>query len=541
MFKNSVSVLLFFLGFNLLAQPGTQSQVYTINSYQTFQGYNETTPYLGKGQYQIFYDNINGVLDKPFIFVEGFDPEDSNTITTMYAAATYNAGANNLFDDLRNQGIDIIILNFPNYTRTEDNTLIRGGADYIERNGLVLVNLLQTINPQLPIGNDCIVMGVSMGGLVSRYGLRFMEQNALTHNTGLWFSFDSPHRGANVPIGLQYAINFIAEYNNDNNLRASRDLTLNSPAAKQMLLDHYTAHLQSGHAYNQNNSIQLPTPAATFRSTFENTINTMGFPTQTRKVAIANGSVNNTMVGSPGATVINTTQNSNGVDLQIKLRFTPAANISNYQVTYFGTFLLGFPVPIFEAKAASPSTSSGLDSAPGGTISFEDYVNASNNTTIQQIINALQVDKFSFIPTLSSLAVNNPNWYTSVNPTMVTNFDTYLGPTQNEPHVTLSQNSLNFILTQINNHYLSTNQLNIENDFVLLQNPSTEWIHFKFINEKVTPFQIQLFNVSGHLISNEFFTPTNDVQKIKAPSQSGVYLLKCNSDKGSFIKKLIVK
>lgn len=100
---------------------------------------------------------------------------------------------------------NVIILNFPNYTRADDNTLIHGGGDYIERNGLVLVNLLQAINPQLPVGNDCIVMGVSMGGLVSLYGLRFMI-NALNHNTGLWFSFDSPHRGANIPISIQYAL-----------------------------------------------------------------------------------------------------------------------------------------------------------------------------------------------------------------------------------------------------------------------------------------------------------------------------------------------
>lgn len=541
MTKNYLSLLFVFIGVNLFAQPGTQSEVFTINSYQSFQGYAETTPHLGQGQYQIFYDNINGVLDKPFILVEGFDPDDSNTISTMYAALTYNSGANNLFDDLRNQGMDVIILNFPNYTRTDDNTLIHGGGDYIERNGLVLVNLLQTINPQLPVGNDCIVMGVSMGGLVSRYGLRYMEQNALNHNTGLWFSFDSPHRGANVPISLQYALNFIAEYNNDNDMRAERDLTLNSPAAKQMLLDHYSAHLQSGHAYNQNASIQLPTPAATFRSNFENTMNTMGFPTQTRKAAIANGSVNNTMVESPGAQIINTTQNINGVDVQIKLHFTPNANTSNFQVTYFGTFLMGFPITIFEAKAASPSTTAGLDCAPGGTVLFEDFFGATTDATIQQLINALQVDAFSFIPTLSSLAVNNTNWYTSVSPSMVTNFDTYIGPIVNEPHVTLNDTNKNFIQNEINNHYLNTNQLSLENDFVLLQNPSSEWINFKFINENIQSFQIQLMNINGQLISNENFITSNEIYRIKAPSQSGVYLLKCNNDNGSFIKKIIIK
>ncbi len=257
MLKNYFFSIIFLSIYSAWAQPGSQSEILTLDSYQSFQGYTETIPHLGKGQYQIFYDNINGVLDKPFIIVDGFDPDDSNTIPILYNSLTYNAGANNLLDDMRNQGMDVIILSFPTYTRTDDGALIQGGADYIERNGLVLVNLLETINAQIPINSDCIVMGVSMGGLVSRYALTFMEQNSLEHNTGLWFSFDSPHRGANVPISLQYALNYIAEYSDDDDMRAQRDLTLNSPAAKQMLLDHYTAHLQTGDPYLQNTAVPL--------------------------------------------------------------------------------------------------------------------------------------------------------------------------------------------------------------------------------------------------------------------------------------------
>ncbi len=540
MTKNYLSLLLVFMGLALLAQPGTQSTILPITSTISFQGYEETTAHFGQGQYQVFYDNIDGVFDKPFILVDGFDPKDSNTIPVIYNSLIYNGGANNFFDDMRNQGMDIVILNFPNYTRTDDNTLIHGGADYIERNGLVLVQLLETLKPQIPSNKDFIIMGVSMGGLVSRYALTYMEQHTMEHKTGLWFSFDSPHRGANIPISLQYAFNYTAEYTNNNDMRADRDLTLNSPAAKQMLLDHYTSHLQSGHAYNQNTAVQLPTPAATFRSNFVSTMNTLGFPTQTRKLAISNGSINNTMVGSPGALIVDTTVSpAANTNTQIKLYFTPAATITNYQVDYIRTTYSGFQIALYTTVAASPATSAGLDSAPGGTVAIANYLGDPSDPNNQQIINALQVENFSFIPTLSSLAIENPNWYSSVNASMVTNFDAFIGPSVNEPHVTLSTQNLNFILTEINNHYLSIEDDILENSFVLLQNPTKDFIHFRVSNETNAPIHIELYNTSGLLISqNDFYSQANVYQ---CPTQSGVYFMRATIDDHVFLKKVIVK
>lgn len=543
MIKNYFFSIIFLSIYSAWSQPGSQSEILTLDSYQAFQGYAETTPHLGLGQYQIFYDNINGVLDKPFIIVDGFDPDDSNTIPILYNSLTYNAGANNLLDDMRNQGMDVIILSFPTYTRTDDAALIHGGADYIERNGLVLVNLLQTINAQIPVSSDCIVMGVSMGGLVSRYALTFMEQNSMDHNTGLWFSFDSPHRGANVPISLQYALNYIAEYSDDDDMRAQRDLTLNSPAAKQMLLDHYTAHLQSGDPYLQNTAVQLPTPATTFRSTFANTMNTLGFPTQARKVAIANGSSNNTMVGFPGAEIVNTTLNlGSNVYTQIKMYFTPNANVSNFQVDYIRTALFNIvQIDLFTAVAASPSTSAGLDSAPGGTVLFEDYVGVSTDPLIQQLINAINVEAFCFIPTLSSLAVENPNWYSSVNFGMVTNFETYFAPTINEPHVTLSAQNLSFILNEINNHYLGTDDLETENELVLINNPTQDWIRFKYLQNQNSEIEVVLLNTSGQILNQKRFYNSGEILEIEAPYATGLYVLQVKTENGIYIQKVMIR
>lgn len=45
-----------------------------------------------------------------------------------------------------------------------------------------------------------------MGGLCARYGLAQMTKNGETTDTRLLITHDSPHRGANVPLGLQYLI-----------------------------------------------------------------------------------------------------------------------------------------------------------------------------------------------------------------------------------------------------------------------------------------------------------------------------------------------
>ena len=58
----------------------------------------------------------------------------------------------------------------------------------------------------------------------------------------LWMSFDSPHLGANVPIGFQHLFNYLA-YGLDTwvgnfsleSLRPIVDGMLKSPAARQML------------------------------------------------------------------------------------------------------------------------------------------------------------------------------------------------------------------------------------------------------------------------------------------------------------------
>ena len=79
-----------------------------------YQGYDENQEYFGEGEYEIFLDNIDGTLDLPILFIDGFDPGDLRDITDMYNAL--NFGGDNLADILRDEGFDPVALNFPQYT-----------------------------------------------------------------------------------------------------------------------------------------------------------------------------------------------------------------------------------------------------------------------------------------------------------------------------------------------------------------------------------------------------------------------------------------
>ena len=174
--------------------------------------YGESTNYPGEGEYQIFLSSDN-ILDKPIILVDGFDQGDTRDITGIYDLLDFEgtSGTENLADLLRVEGFDIVILNFPTYIRTADGATIDGGADFIERNAMVLVELIETINTAKASNSpeQNVIIGPSMGGIITRYALNYMENQTLDADTRLYISFDSPHHGANVPIGLQHQLNFL--------------------------------------------------------------------------------------------------------------------------------------------------------------------------------------------------------------------------------------------------------------------------------------------------------------------------------------------
>jgi len=227
--------------------------------------------------------NNDGTIRKPCLIVSGFDPMDNNRLVddgnkvNLYRISNKNG----FLDKLRNEGYDIILYRSKNSTES------------IIPNAKNLVDFIQKINAEKMSDNELIIAGASMGGLVVRYALTYMEYYGIDHQTKLFISVDSPQEGANVPLGIQYMVKYL---NSDllevlAALKNAEDTMLNSDAAKEMLLYHHTA--TSGKTAQ----------ASSMRNTFLSSLERMGnFPQECRTIAISMGSGNGTGQGfSAGA------------------------------------------------------------------------------------------------------------------------------------------------------------------------------------------------------------------------------------------------
>ncbi|WP_299119670.1 T9SS type A sorting domain-containing protein [uncultured Winogradskyella sp.] len=533
--------------------------------------YGEAINYPGEGEYQIFLSTDN-ILDKPIIVVDGFDPGDTRDIAGLYSSLDFTGtnGSQNLADLLRVEGFDIVILNFPTYVRASDGETIDGGADFMERNALLLVELVNIINTDKAANNpeQNVIIGPSMGGIISRYALNYMEANMLDADTRLYISFDSPHHGANVPIGLQHQLNFLA--NNPLSpvaeLEPLIDGLLKSPAARQLLIDHFEAHLSGADAFTFDPALTLPLEHP-YRTTFETNINsftTSGFPENVRNVAIINGSG----IGSPylakdgitpitdGFSIIDTTlpvdSPIGNIDVDIEINMTPSAGTPQLVSRFFAPL---FPpiIPNVESIANSGTTNfDGVDSAPGGLFDLSALTGdiGAGGGIASDFLAALQIDKFSFIPSVSALALtitdeasdDNINWHHDINiasrgTTDLTPFDNTYLPDDNEPHVQLTQGNVTFALNEILTPPLSISneaRINIQ----LERNPiSNQLVLLSSTNIEAN---IRIIDLTGKIVYTSN-TTLNNRTTISLDLASGFYALNVTSENNSeFRAKFIV-
>lgn len=513
-----------------------RSVVTAITANIPYQGFGESQPYLGQGEYEIFLDNIDGVLDRPVIVLDGFDPGDGRGIGALYASLSY--GGQNLADELRDLGFDIVVLNAPNYTT--DGYDISGGGDFIQRNAMVLIALIQELNAQKEGDEELVILGPSMGGLIAQYALAYMEQQGLPHETRLYLSFDSPHRGANIPISLQYLINYFAVVGGDPFAQATVDLVLNSPAAKQMLIDHLSGHLLAGSDLEQDPNLLLPAGAPNFRDAFQQELDALGFAQNVRNVTMINGAVDGTTIGSPGIEVVNTSLEIDALtDIDIALYFTPSAGQNN-TVTDVATYFIGIPISTFSADAESPSTSDGVDSAPGGNGSISLSLGGGGGSPIfQEFLDALNQDYYCFIPTMSALAIDTNNWHGPAD-LSASPFDNIEASTNNSSHVTLNQSMADFAIIEIFGS-LSNNDFKYAYGPKLL-NPAKEFINLFLPNSwRQGDLRTSLFGLDGRLIDQKNWGTTLEKIQWNHNLSRGIYVLRLQSGTQTTHLRLLVE
>jgi hypothetical protein len=285
--KHFIFFGLLFIVYKSLAQPFpiTASIGYN-NSYAT-------------GTFQIYRNSsLNNIslneLRKTIVFVEGFDPNNEYSIGSIY----YLINQSGLAWQFHNQGYDIVILNFDQ------------GGDYIQKNSFLLIELIRQINQNKPNNEPLVVMGYSMGGLVARYALTYMEEHESqtgTHNTRLYVSYDSPHKGAHVPVSIQA---LALTFNSETFLQlvpglASSINQFNAPAAKQMLKFRLSSAVQ------QSSVIPISPDYINFFNEMKNLNSCNGLPKKCRNIAVSLGSWNG--IGQRSKIDVD---NSPGPDLQ---------------------------------------------------------------------------------------------------------------------------------------------------------------------------------------------------------------------------------
>ncbi len=225
---------------------------------------------------------------KPFIVVEGFDPVEfgdtdvnspyygkgSTNLSTLFSYLTPNIAEN----------YDIVYVDWNNCEAS------------IEDNAKLLIKIINWVNSQNTSHSGNVIMGQSMGGLITRYALCEMESNNVSHKVKTFVSHDVPYLGVNIPIGAQYAvtdliknvynrypwINEMLNLNTSGSYVNLAEKYLHSTSARQMLLTYIDKDGNLDNSVHQN---------------WQSKLKSIGFPKgdadiPTKNIAIANGGQN---------------------------------------------------------------------------------------------------------------------------------------------------------------------------------------------------------------------------------------------------------
>lgn len=216
-------------------------------------------------------NNLNN--GKIVIYLEGFDvldflPSQNRSVEKIYVEMIED----DQLVELRNFGYNFVVVDWNNSTID------------LRFNALYLMNLIEELKAMIDEPEQFVIVGESMGGLIARFALTFMEtsnymsqntseflvqkndpnnidyynENQMIldnipnvykdqfkrHNTRLLITYDSPHQGANIPISIQHAtrsaLNIISPVLGPvvNWISRGHNLFLDCQAAQQMLALH---------------------------------------------------------------------------------------------------------------------------------------------------------------------------------------------------------------------------------------------------------------------------------------------------------------
>ncbi len=350
-------------------------------------------------------------LRNPVLVVEGFDLDNSMDWPELYDLLNRE----NLVVDLKSFGRDLLILNFG------DSTL-----DILENAALNEAAIAYVNANRADPSDKFTVVGASLGGLTLRKALVDMPN----HGVDTWISFDAPHEGANIPLGIQEFLEFFAPYN-----PAAEDLlaAVDSPASRQLLLVHHD------HADGLAGGDSA-------RESFATIMESTGYPTNCKSIAISNGSgFGDKLPFDPGELIIRWTDDS--------LFYASSADVHTLPQSlarvFHGSVRILFSTTTKNVDSYHPLP---LDNAPGGMRStfFQLYTNLTTETDTDNYCN---YSNHCFIPTVSALGIPIENLASNLNATAgllaLSPFDEIHYAPANEEHVELNLNNKRWIMRAV--------------------------------------------------------------------------------------------
>ena len=167
--------------------------------------------------------------------------------------------------ELLDEGYDILFVD------------LETSRDIIRKNANYVMQIIQYINGEL-IANESeeqiAVLGIGTGGVIGRIAVREMELQQCCHNVRMFTAMDAPHRGMNIPIGIQA---FLESTTNSFSTRRTRRLesfyenVIQSPLMDELLIYNYDQSKVSTHMG------------------FKQYMDLIGMPKTSRNFAIING------------------------------------------------------------------------------------------------------------------------------------------------------------------------------------------------------------------------------------------------------------
>jgi hypothetical protein len=379
-----------------------------------------TIPYAGTygtGEAYVYRSGFGEALTNPVIVIEGFDIDNTMNWDELYNLLDQE----HLVETLHGEGRDLVVLNFTDAT------------DYIQKNAFVIVAAVEQALGMTAAGAKLTLIGASMGGLAARYALAYMEANAIDHGVATFISFDAPQRGADIPLGVQYWMDFFSGESADAAYFLSR---LDTPASRQMLVYHHTEP-PGVSGTSDPLRVQLLSELAALGQ----------YPHALRMVSVTNGSGVGADQGfAAGEQLIEYQYTSILVDIVGNVWAVPNGTS---HIVFDGVIDRIWPLPDDQLSVTVSGTKP-YDGAPGGSRASLAQMDATE-PPYGDII-ALH-GSHCFIPTTSSLDIDtdDPFYDIAGDPAIMshTPFDTIYYPMENQEHVTITSQSAEWFLREI--------------------------------------------------------------------------------------------